>query len=245
VSVESKVVEASRLLGEAYDESPCKWCARHLKKLSEITGDLAEVVPYTEETARRVEQMRGADIREQGNKIGVLKRVVLETQGNTYNTHSGGENINTTPVDVHRRGIPMAGMDKKTAMTVVGSQVLLGTGLGFALNRVDEYWTSKRTSAGKATAFYQKIGPYVNIFGGIGLVVLGATGKIFKSDAMQAVGVVGGGAMIANGLLNLAEGAYKTYASGTAGRPGQKAYLPVMSRNASAMSPTRVEISSF
>lgn len=243
MSVEAKVTEASRLLEAAYEESECKWCARHLKELSEITSDLAEVVPFTTETAKRIEASRGKDIAEEGSKIGVLKRVVEDSQKHPDNTKIR-ENINTQPEHDRNRGIPMAGVGFKQAGIALGSQLGFGVGVGFALNRLDDYWVGERSKAGKATLYYEKLGPMVNTLGGLGLVVLGAMGIGLKGSTLQTMEILGGGAMMQNGVLSLVEGMYQSM--GTAGRaPAAKVYYQTAGRAPGSINPRMVDISSF
>lgn len=242
MSVESKLLEASRILGEAEAESGCSWCSGNIKAARGIIEDLAEIVPFTEETARRVRDSTASELRSLGGKVGALRKVVTESKADNP---GNGENINIKLGYNWGRGIPMAGVDKKTAMKVVGTELLFGAGVGIVLNRVDEYWVGSRTAAGQTTAFYEKLSPWINLFGGLGAVVIGTMGVGLKNPDYQMMAVVGGGAMITNAILNLGEGLYQTMMAGTAARPGAKAYLPMQSRAPSQIAPRLIEISSF
>jgi len=235
MSVEASVLQASRLLRDAYEQSECKWCARNLQRLSEITQDLSDVLPYTTETAKRVRGSTEAEIEEIGGKVSVLRNIVLDARS-AKTTPVSTELLNISFEHKRNRGIPM---DKKTVAYTVGSQLALGTGLGFVLNRVDEYYTTRYAG--------QTVGTLVNIGGGILLVILGAMGWGIKSDAARMVQVIGGGAMLQNGSLALLENVYAGMA--TSGRPAAKSYLPVNARAIRArpgqMNPMRVNIDSF
>jgi len=232
MSVEDNVREASRLLRDAYEQSECKWCARHLLRLSEITQDLSVVLPYTAETAQRISGSTAEDIEREGGKIAVLKNVVIEGE-RRKTTPIESKNINIEHEYKQNRGIPM---DKKTAMYTVGSQLAFGTGLGFALNRVNEKYT--QTYGG------QTVGTLVNVIGGLGLVVMGAMGIGLKNSTYQMMEVVGGGAMLQNGALAMLE---KMYAGAhvASAKPAAKAYLPVNARGPGQIAPRIVDISSY
>lgn len=231
MSVEADVREASRLLRGAYEQSECKWCARHLLRLSEITQDLSVVLPYTAETARRIGSSTAEDIDAEGGKIAVLKKVVTEGE-RLKSTPVSGKNINIPPEYKQSRGIPM---DKKTAMYTVGSQLAFGTGLGFALNRVNEKYP--QTYGG------QSVGTLVNVIGGLGLVVMGAMGIGLKNSTYQMMEVIGGGAMLQNGALSMLEKMYAGRA--VSAKPAAKAYLPVNARGPGQIAPRIVDISSY
>lgn len=231
MSVEDNVREASRLLKDAYEQSECKWCARHLLRLSEITQDLSVVLPYTDETARRIKNSTWEEIEAEGGKIGVLKKVVLDGE-RLKATPVSSKNINIPPEYKEKRGIPM---DKRTAIYTVGSQLAFGTGLGFVLNRMDEKYP--RTFGG------QSLGTLVNVVGGLGLVVMGAMGIGLKNSTYQMMEVIGGGAMLQNGALSMLEKMYAGRA--VSAKPAAKAYLPVNSRGPGQIAPKVVDISSY
>lgn len=242
MTVEGKLIEAAKALGEAEAETGCSWCSGNIRAVKEIVQDLAEVVPFTEETAERVRASTSAEIERLGGKVGVLKKVVDDSR--TDNPRNG-ERINIKPDYNWPRGIPMAGVDKKEAMKIAGTEILFGAGVGFVLYRLDEYWVGSRAAAGQATAFYEKLGPWINLGLGLGGVVMGAMGYGLKKPETQMMAVIGGGAMMSNGILALGEGLYQTAMAGTAAKPGAKAYLPMQARAPSQIAPKLIDINSF
>lgn len=237
MSIQSELSEANRHIAAAIEDTSCGWCAGNLKALHSVIGDMIVVTPFTDEAAKRVRAQGEEQIRRIGGKVGVLKSIVQETQ-----TSVGPEQVINNPISHHSlRGIPM---DKKTVMYTVGSQLALGALGGFVMNRVDEWWVADRTKQGLATAWYEKLGPWVNVGVGVVLVGLGAMGKVFKTPNTQLVAVVGGGAMLQNGVLNLLEGVYASMQV-PAGRPAAKAYYPVSARMPGMIPPRSIEIDSF
>lgn len=128
--------------------------------------------------------------------------------------------------------------------SIVVPQLALGTGLGFALNRLDEYWVAERAKTGSATAFYERLGPAINLVVGLGLVLLGATGRVFKTPEKQLMAIAGGGVMLSNAALAYAEGLYAMPIV-PSGRPAAKAYYPMGARTPGTINPRMVEIDSF
>jgi hypothetical protein len=208
VSVEDKVLEASALLREAYEESECKWCARNLKDLSRITGDLATVVPYTSRTAEEVRQRSEPEIAALGGKVGILRRVVAESSGNATD---GASDLYSSQVDFGPRGLSM---DKGTIFTILAGSLTLGAGGGFVLDQLDANFSL-------GAAWYMRIGPYINILGGALLLYMGMKGMVFKSERMKMFAVAGGSAMLSNGILKLVERGL----SSTGMAPGGRAFV--------------------
>lgn len=173
---------------------------------------MAEIAPFTAETAKQVSKKTEEEIKQVGGKVGVLHKVVVEAQR--------GSNGNVTDVskDLYKsqhhydysRGLFM---DKNKATLIIGGSLALGTGVGFVLNRVDE-----QVSAGKP--WYMKVAPAVNVVGGLALALLGASGKITKKDSTQLMLVAGGSAMMSNGALQYLEGLYAQMKP-TAAMPGR------------------------
>jgi hypothetical protein len=219
VSGEDKVRQASALLREAFDESECPWCARNLERLSVLAADMAEVMPYTSRTAEEVRKRTEPEIEALGGKIGILKRVVQDNVPSTVGNSTGVEQLLYRLDDnSHSRGLSM---DKARVMQIASGTLALGAGLGFIMNQLDNYLSL-------GPAWYLKLGPIINILGGIALMVLGQKGKIFKSERMQYFAVAGGAAMMSNGILKLVE---RAMASGgmipaPSGRPFVNARAP-------------------
>jgi hypothetical protein len=196
MSVEDKVHQASSLLREAFNESDCKWCARNLEQLADITEDLSVVVPFTSRTAEEVRKRSEPEIAALGGKVGVLKRVVSGSLPQTVgNSTPVGQFLYTPHEDSFARGLSM---DKSTITSIVGGSLVLGAGMGFVMNRLDE-------NLSLGAAWYMKAGPIINIAGGLVLLYMGYKGKLFKSPKMQMFAVAGGAAMLSNGILTLVE----------------------------------------
>jgi hypothetical protein len=233
VSIEDKVNKASELLSEAFEESECKWCARNLDKLSKITKQMAEIAPFTAETAKQVSKKTESEIKEVGGKVGVLHRVVVEAQRESNgNVTDVSKDLNKSQQHYdYSRGLFM---DKNKATLIIGGSLALGTGVGFVLNRVDE-----KVSSGKP--WYMKVAPAVNVVGGLALALLGASGKITKKDSTQLMLVAGGSAMMSNGALQYLEGVYTQMVAPQA-RPGR-----YMNARAPGQLPVRLveEVKSF
>jgi hypothetical protein len=201
MAVEDKVRRASELLEEAYEESECKWCARNLQKLAKITDQMADIAPYTAETAKKVSSKTTEEIQMVGGKVRVLHDVVVAAQRENGNITDVSKQFNTAHEHNSGRGLSM---DKHRATLIIGGSVAIGTGVGFALNRVDEM-----VSVGKP--WYAKVGPAANVLGGLALAILGMTGKITKKEATQTMLVAGGAAMMSNGALQYLEGMYTQF----------------------------------
>jgi hypothetical protein len=135
MAIEDKVRKASRLLEEAYEESECKWCARNLQKLAKITDQMADIAPFTAETAKKVSTKTEDEIKQVGGKVGVLHDVVVAAQRESGNITDVSKEFNTEDEHKSPRGLSM---DKRRATLIIGGSVAIGTGVGFVLNRVDE-----------------------------------------------------------------------------------------------------------
>jgi hypothetical protein len=201
MAIEDKVRKASRLLEEAYEESECKWCARNLQKLAKITDQMADIAPFTAETAKKVSTKTEDEIKQVGGKVGVLHDVVVAAQRESGNITDVSKEFNSDDEHKSPRGLSM---DKRRATLIIGGSVAIGTGVGFVLNRVDEM-----VSVGKP--WYMKVAPAANVLGGLALAILGMTGKITKKEATQTMLVAGGAAMMSNGALQYLEGMYAQY----------------------------------
>ncbi len=191
------VRKASQLLKKAYEQSPCKWCARNLDKLSKITSDMADIAPYTEETSKRVSVKTQAELQEIGGKVGVLRKVVMDSRDGNITDVS--EDLNNQDINVFDRGLFM---DKKSAGVAAIGAVALGGGLGFVLNRVDDM-----VSAGQPV--YMHVGPLASVGLGAVMTMLGTT-KYIKGDKAKMFIVGGGLGLLSNGVLTYAEGLYKS-----------------------------------
>lgn len=236
MSVEEKLIGAANLLEDAERETDCGWCAGNIRAAKKVLWDLSEVVPFTNETAQRVRASSMEEIEKLGGKVAVLKKVVQDARKPVET----GKDINNAPKHRAFRGIPMDGRIK----SIVVPQLALGTGLGFALNRLDEYWVAERAKTGSATAFYERLGPAINLVVGLGLVLLGATGRVFKTPEKQLMAIAGGGVMLSNAALAYAEGLYAMPIV-PSGRPAAKAYYPMGARTPGTINPRMVEIDSF
>lgn len=200
-----KVLKASKLLDEAWQESDCPWCAGQLKTLSNMARDLATVLPFTDETANRVRNGISDEILQVQGKIGVLKQVVEDTMnGGKMPRTAGNRQTFNTPAEhgTNRKNVG-ARMNKRDTMLIVGSELALGTAVGFGLNRLDEKYTKV------GAQWYQRVGPAAKVIGGAALTILGATGKVLKTPDMQMFGVAGGGALLSQGALDYAELLYR------------------------------------
>jgi hypothetical protein len=201
-TTEGLVREASNKLREAVDSTKCSWCKQQLRELAKVTDAMAEVSPYTDETAKEVRSKTEAELKAVGGKIGVLQNVIRRTKGHSIsdgNLTPVRQPSYTQQVNDNDRG---SHMDKNRAIQIVGGSLAFGTGLGFVLNRVDEM-----VSAGQP--WYMHVGPAVGVLGGAAIAVLGMTGKIFKGDTLRTMAVAGGSAMMSNAALWYLENLYK------------------------------------
>jgi len=210
-NVEAKVRKASALLHEAFEESPCKWCARNLDKLSKITSDMADIAPYTEETSKRVSAKTQAELQEIGGKVGVLRRVVADAHDD--NITDVNESLYNYDGNDDGRGVFM---DRKGATMAVIGAVGIGGVAGVLLNRVNEMVTPGQP-------FYMSVAPWGNIIGGIALTYL-AGSKWVKGDKSKLVLTGGGLGMVGAGANYLFEGMYRM-AIGTAGAAPAARYV--------------------
>jgi hypothetical protein len=214
-----KVLKASKLLDEAWRESDCPWCAGQLKTLSDMARDMATVLPFTDETAMRVRNGISDDILKVQGKIGVLKQVVVDAMngGKTPKSPGNRQTFNTSAEHGRFRKNKGARMNKRDTMLIVGSELALGTAVGFGLNRLDEKYTKP------GAQWYERVGPAAKVIGGAALTILGATGKVLKTPDMQMIGVAGGGALLSQGALDYAEMLYKGKAPGAIKAPMARA----------------------
>jgi hypothetical protein len=226
MSGEDKARQASKLLQEAFDESDCKWCARNLEQLAKLAGDLATVMPYTSRTAEEVRKRSEPEIAALGGKIGVLKRVVSGSMPQTVGNSTPVEQfLYSSDEDSYPRGLSM---DKGTITSIVAGSLTLGAGMGFVMNRLDAMFQL-------GTSWYMKVGPIINIVGGLVLLYMGYKGKLFKTEKMKYFAIAGGASMLSNGILKLVEnGMAANFAGASPGRafvnaraPGQLPYRMV------------------
>lgn len=234
-AIEEKVRQASDLLREAYEESECKWCARNLEKMADITSKMADIAPYTAETAQQVSSMTDADIAKVGGKVAVLHQVVQDANGIRLGRLSTDvkETFYTSPENTSDRGYSM---DKSRAIVMIGGGVGIGVVAGFALRRLDE-----KMSVGKP--WYLHIGPAVNVLGGMALSLMGmGMFKLVKGEKMQMALVAGGIAMMTTGALSYLEALYNNGVYVNSRAPASTmAYAP-MGRAVAARAPGQLPV---
>jgi hypothetical protein len=182
--------------------------------------------------------MSDKELKAVGGKVGALRTIVREEAGSPITS----EIVNSGQGDAYGRGISM---EKKKATGIVLSEVALGAGMGFLANRLEEMYGAQVNPTG---VWYMRLGPAINLVGGLIFAMLGISGKVLKGDKMQMLGVAGGGAMISNAALQYLEGFYATM-GGTAARmhvaaPRGRAYAP-MARPVGVIPPRMVNTPSF
>ena len=232
-------------LGKAGEQTRCGWCKKHITEAETAVKGIAEVSDATDATADVVRSKTESELRELGGKVGVLRSIVREGKGKRSNNN---ESIISQDDDATARGISLVA--KKDATYIVGGSLLLGTGVGFGLNRLDQYYQPL------GTQWYAQLGPLINVVGGAVLMGLAVHGKAIKKPQSQLFCLAGGATMLANGALSYLEGAYTQMSTAptstgayrmnlprpSAGRPPMPVPGP---RPIGVMTPNRVTVPSY
>jgi len=180
-------------LNKAREATRCGWCRKNIEKAKTAVNGIASLSDATDKTADVIATKTEAELEELGGKVGVLKQIVKDSRRSSKNS----ERLIMQDDDANYRGISVVA--KKDAVMAIGGALVLGTGGGYALNRIDEQFQPL------GTQWYAKLGPMVGVVGGAALMLAAMSGKV-KKEGMKTFMLTGGAALLANGALKYVEG---------------------------------------